>query len=296
MIRTRRALGILCFVAAGVVVSAGQGPVARPDFRLELVDREGRRTLVGMLPGTTFAPRISPDGKEVLYDTNDDGVIWIAKISDVNSKRRLSMDGRNRGPMWSGDGRRILYIIDHEGAETMFWRASDGTGEAELIQKPARAPESWSSAQQRFSFITFNNSDYDIWTYSLADKRATPFTAVAGSPQHSSRFSHDGRWIAYVSAESGVQQVYVQTFPGPGPKIQITKGGGGHPIWSPDQGELFFDNNGQMFVTTIRTGATPSAGEPVALPIRGFVQGPLRRQYDLMPDGKQFLMLFPQGR
>ena len=60
--------------------------------------------------------------------------------------------------------------------------------------------------------------------------------------------------------------------------------------------ELFFDNRGQMFVAAIRTETGLAAGEPVALPIQGFVQGPLRRQYDLTPDGKQFLMLFAQGQ
>ena len=96
----------------------------------------------------------------------------------------------------------------------MFWRPADGTGDAELLVKPARAPESWSARQQRFSFITFKDGgDYDVWTYSLAEKRATPFAALPGSPQHSSRFSPDGRWLAYVSAESGQLEVYVSRFP-----------------------------------------------------------------------------------
>jgi Tol biopolymer transport system component len=299
--RSRRyVLAILCLSVTGGVAAASlhlfQGPPVRPEYRLTLVDREGHRTLVGMLPGATFAPRLSPDGREVMFDTADDGTIWIAKMSDLASRRRITTEGRNRGPMWSGDGQRLLYINDHEGAETLFWRSVDGTGTPELVVKPARAPESWSSQQQRFSFITFTGNDYDVWTYSLANKRAAPFAAVSGSPQHSSRFSPDGRWIAYVSGESGRLEVYVQPFPGPGAKIQVTRDGGGHPLWSPDQRELFFDNRGQMFVVAIRSEPTLTAGAPVALPIMGFEQGPLRRQYDMTPDGKQFLMMFRPGQ
>jgi Tol biopolymer transport system component len=281
-------------IAATLALAAAQNPAGRPGLQLTLVDREGRRTPVGAVPASTFAPRISPDGRSVALDTNDDGTIWIATMSDIASRRRLTTDGRNRGPLWSGDGKRILYVTDHEGAETLFWRAADGSGAPELLTKPSRAPESWSSTRQAFSFITFKDTgDYDVWTYSLADKRSTPFAVVPGSAQHSSQFSPDGRWMAYVSAETGRLEVYVRSLEASGPAIQVTKTGGGHPLWSPDQKELSFDNAGQMFVVRVNTsGQAFSAGEPQSLPITGFVQGPLRRQYDLMPDGKQFLMLF----
>jgi hypothetical protein len=74
--------------------------------------------------------------------------------------------------------------------------------------------------------------------------------------------------------------------------VQVSKNGGGHPLWSPDQKELYFDNEGQMFAVAITTTPSFKAATPVALPISGFIQGPLRRQYDLMPDGKRFLMMF----
>jgi Tol biopolymer transport system component len=114
------------------------------------------------------------------------------------------------------------------------------------------------------------------------------------SPQHSSAFSPDGRWVAYLSEESGSGEVWVQPFPPTGAKYRVTTGGGTRPLWSPDGKELFFDNNnGRMFSVAV-TGIEPFAtGAPVSLPITGFIQGPLRRQYDLTADGKHFLMLFP---
>jgi len=278
-----------------MILLAAQTPQTRGNYNLVLVDRTGRRTLIGVLPGSTFAPRISPNGRDIVFDTSDDGVIWIAPLSDVASRRRLTTSGRNRGPLWSGDGQRILYVTDFDREEALFWRPADGSGMPELLLKPVRAPESWSTALQRFSFITLKEAgDYDVFTYSIGEKRATPFVTIPGSPQHSSSFSPDGRWIAYASGETGRLEVYVQPALGRGKSVQVTKNGGGHPLWSADRKELFFDNNGQMFMVSIRTQPALTIEEPVALPITGFVQGPLRRQYDLMPDGSAFLMLFPQ--
>jgi serine/threonine-protein kinase len=264
-----------------------------PNIQLVLVDRIGTRTPVGPLPGATFAPRISPDGLEVVFDTQDDGCIWIAKLSDVTAKRQLPSEGFNRGPMWSGDGKRILYITDDQNQEALFWRPADGTGKPELLTKPARAPESWSPRSPGLSFITLGAAgDYDVWTFSLSDKRRTAFADLPGSPQHSSHYSPDGRWIAYVSGETGRLEVYVRPAVGTAAPVQVSKSGGGHPLWSPNQQELYFDNGGQMFVAAIKTEPSFTASTPVALPITGFIQGPLRRQYDLMPDGKHFLMMF----
>jgi eukaryotic-like serine/threonine-protein kinase len=281
---------IVCLVAVIGVMLAQRGG---PGVQLVLVDREGHRTPVGPLPAATFAPRISPDGLEVVFDTQNDGNIWIAKVSDIEAQRRLTSEGINRGPMWSGDGKRILYITDDRGEEALFWRAADGTGTAELLTKPARAPESWSPRSPGFSFITLAAAgDYDVWTFSLSDKRRVAFANISGSPQHSSHYSPDGRWIAYVSAETGRLEVYVRPAVGSDAAVQVSKTGGGHPLWSPDQKELYFDNGGQMYAVAITTSPSFKAAAPAALPITGFIQGPLRRQYDLMPDGKHFLMMF----
>jgi len=282
--------GVVCVLAAMGLMLAQRGIAA---VQLDLVDREGHRTPVGPMPAATFAPRISPDGLEVVFDTQDDGSLWIAKLSDITAKRQLTTEGINRGPMWSGDGKRILYITDDQGAEALFWRPADGTGTTELLTKPARAPESWSPRSPGFSFITLGSAgDYDVWTFSLSDRRRAVFANIPGSPQHSSHYSPDGLWIAYVSSETGRLEVYIRPSVGAGTAVQVTKAGGGHPLWSPDQKELYFDNGGQMYAIAITTEPSFKAEAPVALPITGFIQGPLRRQYDLMPDGKHFLMMF----
>jgi Tol biopolymer transport system component len=285
-LRTSLIVGAALVFAATVPVSFGQPR----QLSLVLVDRDGRKTPVGFLPANTFAPRISPDGKRVAYDTPNDGKVWIAELAQLSSPRRVTT-GQDYYPMWSPDGQQIVFTRDEPGQQALYMQRSDGAGKAERLAT-GRAPESWPAKGRMFSFITLSNY-YNIWTYSLKDKKATVLIDTPGVTQHSSRFSPDGKWIAYTSVETGRFEVFVQPFPRTGAKFQVTKQGGGHALWSLDGKELFFDNNHQLFAVSVQTAGTFTTGEPVALPIRGFIQGDARRQYDLMPDGKQFLMMFP---
>jgi serine/threonine-protein kinase len=125
----------------------------------------------------------------------------------------------------------------------------------------------------------------------------TPLVDRPDSDQHSSRLSPDGRWIAYSSNETGRQEVWLEPVPTSGKRYRMTQSGGRHPLWSPDGRSLYFDQDGRMWRVALFLGAeTPKASEPKGLPIRGFQQGELRRQFDLLPDGRRFLMLFPVAR
>jgi Tol biopolymer transport system component len=281
--------GIFVVVLAAALSLSGQLLGQPRQVSLVLVDRDGHKTPVGFLPAHTFAPRISPDGKRVAYDI-EDGTVWIAELSNLAAPRKATA-GRDHYPMWSASGDQIVFIVDEKDQQALYIERSDGTGTAERLAT-ARAPESWSAQNQTISFITLSNY-YSIWTYSLRDKKATPLIDTPGVTQHSSKFSPDGKWIAYTSIETGRFEVFVQPFPRTGAKFRVTKQGGGHAVWSPDGKELFFDNNQQLFAVSVQTRPTFSSGAPVPLPIRGFIQGDARRQYDLMPDGKQFLMMFP---
>lgn len=182
--------------------------------------------------------------------------------------------------------------------EKLYWQKADGSDKPELLVDKSRAPESWSTQDQLLSFITRKvgaTLDYDIWTYSLRDKKAQPLIDTTVSAQHSSRFSPDGKWIAYVSNESGVFEVYVQPFPLTGAKYKVSKKPDSlHPVWSPDGRQLYFDDQQRMYSVQVRTQPSFQASEPVAMPISGFVAGGVngRRQWDMTPDGKQFIMVF----
>jgi len=283
---TRRrvaAIGIAIAIAAATT-AAQQGPV----FTLAWVDRQGVRTPVGPLPPGTFAPRLSPDGRRVAFDAG--GSIWIADLANLAAARRL---GPGQFPIWSADGRRLMFAGPY--GFQLYWQAADGSGEAERIaDQPARAPESWSTALGLVSYITLTGrGDYDIWTFSPADRSQRALIAEPTSAQMGSRFSPDGRWIAYQSNETGQFEVYVEPFPRSGTRVRVSDAGGERPVWSPDGREIFYDRGATLYMAGFTPAPSPSASRPVALPISGFIQSTGRRLWDLSPDGTRFLMMFP---
>ena len=172
-------------------------------------------------------PRVSPDGKKVAFETSDgkEAVISIYELSGDSSPRRLTFGGNNRFPVWSADGRRVTFQSDREGDPAVFWQPADG-GTAERLTTPARgtshAPESWSPDGQVLLFSEAKDSISSLWTFSLRDRKVSPFSDVKGStlPTHAT-FSPDGRWVAYQVGESGQGEatLYVQPFPPTGTQV-----------------------------------------------------------------------------
>jgi Tol biopolymer transport system component len=277
--------------------AAAQAP---QELRLGFADFTGKVTPLRRVPASIFGARISPDGKRVAYRNN--GAVWIADLQNEAAPPRRLTTEPGEGPIWSADGERIAFISILNGIEALFWRRSDGSGAAELLVDRARAPESWAADNQSFTYITLvgpagDLGDYDIWRYSIRDKKASPLIEVPRSAQSGSRLSPDGRWIAYESNETGRAEVWVEPLPRTGQRFQITKNGGARPLWAPDMSKLYFDNNSgtlRIISVGIQTRPTFTWTEPVTLPIKDFMQptGTYRRQYDLTQDGKQFLIVY----
>jgi hypothetical protein len=280
----------LCLVGAAVIVgsaaiAAQQGP---PVFQLALVDRAGTIAPLGKLPPGTFAPRLSPDGRRVTFDTFD-GTIWITDLAHISTPQRF---GSGRFPMWSADASRLLFT-GPDGTR-LFWQAADGSGSPDLLTDDARAPESWSAAAQLVSYITRKDAnDYDIWAFSPGDRKMRALVALPKSAEMSSRFSPDGKWLAYQANDSGADEVYVEPFPRTGVRTRVSSAGGQRPVWSPDGREIVYDLNNTLYAVSVRTDPRLEIGKAAPLPIKGFIQGFGRRVWDITPDGKQFLVMFP---
>jgi len=283
-----------------LVLATGSATAQRPPgFELALVNVDGTKTVLGQLPPSVFAPRLSPDGARVAFETREpagpDGArLWIADLAKLAERRSLStVVGRlNWAPVWSVDGQRLVFLVSSERPDALYWRRADGTGDAEYLVD-ARSAEGWTSGGAQLRFLTLTgNRDYGISLLDMRSHTSTTLIDLPGSAQHSGAVSPDGRWIAYASNETGRYEVWLEPLTRTGARYQLTHEGGGHPLWLPDGKSIYFERQQQMFRLVVNTAAPSSKEEPVALPVKGFVQGELRRQFDLMPDGRQFLMLF----
>jgi Tol biopolymer transport system component len=302
-IRLAAAIALSCIVLAIVCEAPARAQQRLIGFDLMLVDLNGEKTVVGRLPPSVFAPRLSPDGKRVAFETRDrsgpDGArIWIADISNLAARQPLPnpVGPVDWAPMWTLDGQRLVFIVSSEKGDAIYWRRADGTGTPEHLLD-ARSAEGWMPGGQQMRFLTLKEQsgsrDYDIALLEPSSRTVTPLVGFPGSAQHSSAVSPDGRWLAYASDETGRYELWLEPLPRTGARYQITRNGGGHPVWLPDGRSLYFDHGQQLFTLALNLAAPASSGEPVPLPIKGFAQGEYRRQFDLMPNGTQFLMLFP---
>jgi eukaryotic-like serine/threonine-protein kinase len=272
--------------------------VSSTDRKLVWVARDGSAELLKAPPGNYEHPRISPDGKQVVVGiTGDKPHIFLYDIP-ANSLKQITSEANNAMPIWTPDGKRIVYRSTKSGPWNVFWRNADGSGSPEQLTNSQflTEPASWSPDGKILAFSEQNTvSRRDIWTLSLdGERKATP---VIKTPADESvpRFSPDGKWIAYVSDESGRPEIYVQAYPPAGQKSQISTSGGREPVWAPNGAELFYrEGNTRMMVSDIKTTPSFSAAKPRLL-FEGDYEGPLasRPNFDISGDGRHFLMLKP---
>jgi len=295
--RWRRRL-VYLFVFLGVSASlahhaAGQGTQSPASYKLVLVDRAANQTLLGEVPGNTWGPRVSPDGRRLTFTLTGSAragdLLYIGALMNPAEMRLL---GPGRNPLWSHDGTRLFY--SRAGTEILLWRRLDRDEEGDQLVEPARAPESISRDGRILSYVQSVDDRFSAWTLDLATRTRTQIPDSAPEALGTC-ISPDGQWIAYQSTKSGRHEVWVQPLGRSGPPVQVTTMGAFRPLWSADMREMFFDDgNRQLFAVPIRIEPTfAAAGAPVPLPIKGFIQtGIGRRMYDLLADGR-FLLLFP---
>ena len=304
MFRTRMWAAALAF--AGICSASEPVPPPPPAaFQLALVTEQGQKTVLGTLPASVFAPRVSPTGKQVAFELAEDGApsgqppnmrLYVADLNALDKRRALQFtltSTRNIAPMWSPEGDFIIFLAQGNGSDMLFKQRADGYIQPSFVVD-GRAPEGWYKGGLLVFITRKGEHDYGISQMDLTTRKISRLVDIEGSDQHSSRISPDGRWIAYSSTETGRQEVWIEPLPQTGKRFQLTRDGGRHPLWSPDGNRLYFDQGGRMHRLDLSVaGEAMQASASTQLPIEGFQQGELRRQYDLMPDGKAFLMLFP---
>jgi eukaryotic-like serine/threonine-protein kinase len=282
------------------------GPTAPPAVQQELgfVDRKGVPDRFKLPPGAYQYPRIAPNGKRIVYGTDDgkEADVWVYEVDGHSSPRRLTFGGRNRLPIWSSDGHWVAFQSNRDGDEAIFRQDVD-KGTIEQLTRPSKgashSPQSWWPKGDSFLFSETRDSIVSLWIYSIAEKKAVPYGGIQSADQPAAVFSPDGRWVAYSQREpkqpiaSSASMVFVQPFPATGEKFQIAAGQ--HPLWSPDGKELFIAgaiSRTLLSVVDVRTAPSFAFGSPVTVP-RGFAMLgstiAAARTYDIAPDGQRFV-------
>ena len=254
------------------------------------LDRDGVATPVpgGRVPFETVA--LSPDGREVAGDVVDGTKVqvWVIDL-ERGAKRLLVSEEDSFQPIWSRDGKFITYWST-PGNSSVFRKRADGTGPAELLMsgRPSLTLEDWSPDNRSLVFSEYTNrGDTDVWIYSGG--KAMPLLS-SPSNEASARFSPDGRCIAFEADDGGVSHVYVQPFPGPGPRTAISSEEGGSPVWIAG-GRLLFLSSGRMMVVDVQTYPDLRVGQTRPLNKRRDVRSRIMPS----PNGRQFLMLSPRA-
>jgi serine/threonine protein kinase len=272
-------------------------------------DRSGRALeQPGDVGSPTIAnPELSPGGRLVAFNqmTSGNNDVWVLDVERGVQRRLTFNEGLDHSPLWSPDGSRLVFWSNRNGVRGLYQEDASGSGGGETIYEKLEPflPTDW-SPDGRFVLCRELNAQtgYNLWIVPLPPKAGeTPILfANSGFQEREGKFSPDGRWVAYQSDESGRDEVYLQAFPGPGGKFQVSTEGGAQPRFRADGRELFYVDLDQKLMAVALSfpegGETPSLGTPVALfqtriaggPI--LAPGPLRHQYAVTKDGQRFLI------
>jgi len=308
-------------VVEDVMSSAGTG-FAEVDFSrsgtlIYVRGKAARQTLVWLdstgqtqplrATAADYAPivRFSPEGRRLALGLVEGGNanVWVHNWEQDTMTRLTFTPGFDEYPVWSPDGKHIVFgSTRNGGADNLYWVRADGAGEAVRLteSKNLQGPTSFSPDGKLLAFSEVTTqTGFDLWTLPLEGVESdhpkpgkpepflvTPFNELAPM------ISPDGRWLAYQSNESGGDEVYVRSFPGPGGKWQISIGGGEWPVWSKKGQELFYRSSEGIMVLSYTTNG--DAFVP-SKPRLWAAKKDLGTYFDLAPDGKRFAVVQPEA-
>jgi Tol biopolymer transport system component len=301
------AIGVAAFAVSstGIVVYRSSGIGRR---QLAWFHRLGKQigTVGAPDPSSLQYPQLSSDGSRVAVDRTiqNNRDVFIFDLARPTPTRLTFHPDIDATPVWSPDGARIAFRTSRNGVYDLFQKSStlEDTESVLFESAETKTPETWSPDGQFLMFVNQGaETGNDLWVLHLGEShrsvKADPYLRTPFDESQAA-FSPDGHWVAYQSNQDGPVQVYVQPFPGPGEKRQISSAGGGSPRWRRDGKELFYVSpEGRLMNVPVRSQGTgleydaPSVlfEPPLAGGTFTGIAGNVRPQYDVAPDGR-FLM------
>lgn len=276
-------------------------------FFAEWLDANGKAEPLSLKPGNYAWPRLSPDGQRVAFSAVESGTTTTL-VYNIQTNRIARAGSTAEGymaPLWTPDGNGLIL----GSAKGMAWLSADDLQSLLPLTLNTSIQIPWSFAPDRtrlayYDYELNSPTAFDLWTIPIhwVEGHATvgapePFLRTESIETYPS-FSPDGRWLAYISSESGTQELYVRPFPNSGTKVRVSDAGGLLPIWSPNRRELFYRTpdqrvmvaeyavtDGSFVVSKSKLWSDQRLGDTGVLP-----------NFDLSPDGKHILALMPAAR
>jgi Tol biopolymer transport system component len=270
------------------------------DATIARVDRSGHPTTIDPEWVEQFTSMaLSPDGRRLAVSSLEGAInaLWVKQL-DAGPLTRLSFDGTlNYRPAWRADGRSLTYTSDRTPPTSFLYQIrADGSGKPARVQPndTTQVDEAvWSRDGEWLVFRTGVSAGVrDIYAQRTSGDTTRVTVAAGGFDEYAPALSPDSKWIAYVSVESGREEVYVRPFPDTDRgRWQVSTAGGAGPAWSHSGGELFYTTPADSLVSATVTGNPDFqvTGRRALFSTQPFVVLPFHRSYDVSPDDQSFI-------
>jgi Tol biopolymer transport system component len=268
---------------------------------IQWIDRAGRRTPLRATSTNWGNPHFSPDGTRLAVEINDGKqlAVWVYEWEHDRASQLTLNPAQNQKPVWTPDGRRIVFWSNRDVQQNLYWQRADGTGDAQrLTNSPyPQSAASWHPGGRILAFQeTRPQTGADLMVVAIEGdeltgwKPGTPTSFLSTAAlEREPMFSPDGKWLAYQANDLGPFEIYVRPFPGPGGTWRISTAGGITPTWSRTRRELLYRSpENQLMVAAYTASGDSFRAEKPRLWAEGYV-GPQtgQRSFDLHPDGER---------
>jgi serine/threonine-protein kinase len=268
---------------------------------IQWMDRAGRRTALRSTSTNWGNPNFSPDGTRLAVEINDGKqlAVWVYEWEHDRASQLTLNPAQNQKPVWTPDGRRIVFWSNRDAQQNLYWQRADGTGDAQRLthSEYPQSAASWHPSGKILAFQeTRPQTSADLMYVRIDGDEVTgwrPGTAASflstAATEREPMFSPDGKWLAYQANDTGRFEIYVRPFPGPGGTWLISTEGGITPTWSRTRRELLYRSpENQLMVAAYTASGDSFRAEKPRLWAEGYI-GPQtgQRSFDLHPDGER---------